>query len=96
MNEGVLPENFATRLFLSYLVVSASCIAEAHYRDKTKRKLEQALEKITSLEKLLPMCAWCKRIRQDDEWMQLEEFLKENNQEISHGICNSCQKQLQI
>lgn len=93
--QGALDDSFASRLFLSYLVVAASCVAEAHYRRKEHRNLERALEKITSLEKLLPMCAWCKRIRQNEEWLPLEDFLKENNQEVTHGICNNCQQELQ-
>ncbi len=49
-------------------------------------------EKIKSLEQVLPICAYCKNIRDDDgQWFQLEEYLSNRSTtRFSHGICPSC------
>ncbi|HEY6555173.1 MAG TPA: hypothetical protein VI669_17580, partial [Vicinamibacteria bacterium] len=47
---------------------------------------------IKTLSGLLPICAWCKRIRDDDgRWNQLESFVKDRTEaEFTHGICPEC------
>jgi sigma-B regulation protein RsbU (phosphoserine phosphatase) len=47
---------------------------------------------IKRLRGLLPMCAYCKRIRSDDDyWQQLENYISQRTDaEITHGICPSC------
>ncbi len=54
--------------------------------------LQQALEDVKRLGGLLPICAYCKRIRDDgDYWTQIEQFLEENSEaQFSHGICPEC------
>jgi hypothetical protein len=43
---------------------------------------------------LLPMCAWCKKVRDDDGyWRQVEEYINNSSQiRITHGICVDCLK----
>ena len=55
-------------------------------------KLEQALANVKQLRGLLPMCAYCKKIRVDDKyWQQLEGYLSDHTEaEFSHGICPNC------
>jgi phosphoserine phosphatase RsbU/P len=55
-------------------------------------QLEQALAKVKRLEGLIPICAWCKKIRNDQNfWQQVEEYLGEHgNVQFSHGICPQC------
>jgi sigma-B regulation protein RsbU (phosphoserine phosphatase) len=54
--------------------------------------LEQALANVKQLRGLLPMCAYCKKIRVDDSyWQQLEGYLSDHSDaEFSHGICPEC------
>jgi DNA-binding response OmpR family regulator len=54
--------------------------------------LQQALADVKRLGGLLPICAYCKRIRDDgDYWKQIEHFLEENSDaHFSHGICPEC------
>ena len=54
--------------------------------------LQQALADVKRLGGLLPICAYCKRIRDDgDYWKQIEQFLEENSDaHFSHGICPEC------
>jgi len=55
-------------------------------------ELEQALANVKQLRGLLPMCAYCKKIRVDDTyWQQLEGYLTDHSDaEFSHGICPEC------
>ena len=55
-------------------------------------ELEQALANVKQLRGLLPMCAYCKKIRVDDQyWQQLEGYLSDHSDaEFSHGICPQC------
>jgi len=54
--------------------------------------LEEALASVKRLRGLLPMCAYCKKIRVDNSyWQQLESYLAEHSEaEFSHGICPDC------
>jgi len=59
-------------------------------------ELREAMDKIKTLGGLLPICANCKRIRDDKGyWNLLESYIKEHSgAEFSHGICPPCMKQL--
>lgn len=56
------------------------------------QELEAALKEIKTLEGLLPICAYCKRIRDDrNDWRQMEVYIAERSQaHFSHGICPEC------
>ncbi len=57
--------------------------------------LQAALDEIHSLRELLPICCFCKKIRDDDGyWDQLEEyFAKHSGTEFTHCICPDCAKE---
>ena len=60
-------------------------------------QLEQALAHVRRLQGIIPICAWCKRIRDDqDFWSSVEEYFAEHSSaEFTHGICPDCrQKQV--
>lgn len=59
-------------------------------------ELQEALSQVKRLSGLLPICAACKKIRNDrGYWQQIEEYIRQNSEaEFSHGICPSCQKEL--
>ena len=61
-------------------------------RDRLIRELEEAVGKIRTLCGLLPICASCKRIRNDDGyWQRIEDFVQEHcPAEFSHSICPDC------
>jgi CheY-like chemotaxis protein len=56
------------------------------------RQLEEALEKVKSLEGLLPICSCCKKIRNDrDYWQEVEQYVGERSKaQFSHGVCLEC------
>lgn len=57
-------------------------------------QLQAALAKVKQLSGLLPMCACCKKIRDDKGyWNQLESYISEHSEaDFSHGICPDCVK----
>jgi DNA-binding response OmpR family regulator len=60
-------------------------------RDRVSQ-LEEALDKVHTLQGLLPICAYCKRIRDDrNYWNEVESYLvKLSGAELSHGVCPEC------
>jgi DNA-binding response OmpR family regulator len=54
--------------------------------------LEEALRQVRRLQGLLPICSYCKRVRNDkDYWQQVESYVMEHSEaRFSHGICPDC------
>jgi len=63
-------------------------------RENLIRKLNDALAKIKTLKGLLPICAWCKKIRDDGGyWKKVETYIKEHSEAFfTHCICPECLK----
>lgn len=59
-------------------------------------QLQEALDKISTLRGLLPICAACKKIRDDKGyWNHIEIYISEHTEaNFSHGICPDCAKEL--
>jgi PAS domain S-box-containing protein len=59
--------------------------------DKVEQ-LEEALGKVKQLEGIIPICMYCKKIRDDKEsWQQLESYITRHSEaHFSHGICPEC------
>jgi DNA-binding NtrC family response regulator len=55
-------------------------------------ELEASLARVKQLEGILPICMYCKKIRdQDDNWSQLEKYISDHSKAaFSHGICPDC------
>jgi DNA-binding response OmpR family regulator len=56
------------------------------------RELEEALASVKQLQGLLPICSYCKKIRDDQNyWQQVEGYISEHSGAVfSHGICPEC------
>ncbi|MBN1673280.1 MAG: response regulator transcription factor [Kiritimatiellae bacterium] len=63
-------------------------------RDLAKhiRTLEQALAQVKQLQGLLPICCYCKKVRNDQNyWQEVERYIEDHTEaEFSHGICPEC------
>ena len=59
------------------------------------RSLETALGQVRTLNRLLPICSSCKKIREDNGyWNQIETYISKNTEaEFSHSICPDCAKE---
>lgn len=58
-------------------------------------ELQRALDEIKKLSGIIPICMYCKGIRDDKgSWSQLEKYITEHSEaQFSHGICDKCLKQ---
>ena len=65
-------------------------------REKLIGELQQALSEIKTLRGFLPICASCKKIRDDEGyWQQIEEYIQDRSDaQFSHSICPECCRKL--
>ncbi len=73
----------------------------AHVAEVTKLKqveaeLREAIAQVRTLRGLIPLCAWCRKLRNDrGAWQSLEQYLAEHTDaSITHGICSECSVKL--
>lgn len=57
-----------------------------------KKKLQKALDDIKKLSGLIPICSYCKKIRDDKgSWNNIEKYISDHSEAVfSHGLCNDC------
>ncbi len=61
-------------------------------RDHLIHELQEALAKVKHLSGMLPICAWCKKVRDDqDYWKEVEGYVASHSEaDFKHGICPPC------
>jgi len=61
-------------------------------REQLLGELQQALAEVRTLQEILPICSYCKRIRDDAHyWQHVESYISQRtNTRFSHSICPSC------
>jgi len=76
-------------LTTTFLVLDAEKVLQTE-----KDKLQKALDEIKTLHGIIPICAHCKQIRDDEGlWKRMEEYIHEHSEaKFSHGICLDCIK----
>lgn len=85
---------FDTEL-VEFLESLAHQIGLAIQNARAYSELEASMSQLRVLHGVLPICASCKRIRDDGRWKALEEFITQNSQaDFTHGLCPECAKQL--
>jgi len=65
-------------------------------RERLISELREALAKVKTLSGMLPICAWCKKIRDDHGyWKQIEVYIEQHSEaEFTHGVCPECAKRI--
>ena len=65
-------------------------------RDDLISELQVSLSEVKTLSGMIPICASCKRVRQDDGyWASIERYIRDHSDaELSHSICPKCLDQL--
>jgi PAS domain S-box-containing protein len=73
--------------------ITARKQAEAD-RDRLVRELQAALAEVKTLQGILPICSYCKKVRDDENyWQTVESYVaRRTNTQFSHSICPSCYK----
>jgi phosphoserine phosphatase RsbU/P len=81
------PEELRARVQVGIRVVTLQRTLGEHVA-----QLQAALSKVKLLSGLLPICSYCKRIRNDENyWEQMESYVTEHSDaQFSHGICPNC------
>ncbi len=61
-------------------------------RERLIQELQEALAKVKTLSGLIPICAWCKKIRDDKGyWQSVEQYIQEHSKaDFTHGMCPEC------
>jgi len=59
-----------------------------------KNKLQKAIDEIKTLRGIIPICSYCKQLRDDEGmWKRIEEYMHEHSEaSFSHGICPNCMR----
>ena len=59
--------------------------------ERANPELQRALKDIKTLKGLVPICSYCKMIRNDEGlWQQLDDVSQNSETQFSHGICPPC------
>lgn len=61
-------------------------------RERLVRELQAALAEVKTLQQILPLCSYCRKIRDDEDyWQSVESYVaKHTGARFSHGICPDC------
>lgn len=61
-------------------------------KEKLIKELQDALAEVKALQQFLPICSYCKKVRDDQNyWSQIESYIsKHTGTKFSHGICPDC------
>lgn len=73
--------------------VTASKEAEAE-RERLVAELQSALAEIKVLREIIPICSYCRKVRDDDDyWLSVESYVsRHTNTRFSHGVCPDCMR----
>ncbi len=63
---------------------------------RTERELQQTLDEVKTLRGLIPICASCKKVRDDrGSWQAIEQYIRaRSDAEFTHGVCPDCHRRL--
>jgi len=91
--------NMGVRLgfYVIFVLLFSKLKNELEARKELIGELQEANRNIRVLRGLLPICAWCKNIRDDQGyWKQLEQYMEEHSEAtFTHGICPECLKKIE-
>ena len=75
--------------------VTASKLAEEQ-RELLVQQLQNALAEVNRLRAILPMCSYCRKVRDDEDyWHTVESYIAQHTStQFSHGICPECLESL--
>jgi DNA-binding response OmpR family regulator len=87
---------FAPAELRARVAVGARVVTLQQSMAERVRALEEALAQVKALQGLLPMCAWCKKIRNDQNyWQQVETYIAERSDaRFTHSICPDCRERV--
>ncbi len=93
---GYMIKPVETRELHSTIEISLYKVKMDRERERLIIDLENALAEVKTLRGFLPICANCKKIRDDEGyWQRIEKYIEDRSDaQFSHSICPECSKQL--
>lgn len=85
----------AMRMLLRSSAAERAHFVATQYGEEMRRKnddLNEAMSRIKRLEGIIPICMYCKKIKDDqNSWNQLEQYITDHSEALfSHGMCPTC------
>lgn len=82
-------DELRARIAVGYRMNCLQKELSAHIQD-----LRRTLDRVKQLEGIIPICSYCKKIRDNqDSWNQLEQYITDHSEaRFSHGVCPECTK----
>jgi PAS domain S-box-containing protein len=82
-----------------YVLVARDITSQKKVENENNKliaELREAMENVKTLKGFIPICAKCKKVRDDQGyWSQIEKYISEHSEAlISHGICPECAEEL--
>ncbi len=95
-NRWVAPSDTLLQTVKDAVEAHLGLLAAMRELNTKNRELEQTLSEVKTLRGLLPICAACKKIRDDKGyWIQIENYIQEHSEaQLSHSICSECMEKL--
>jgi len=78
------------------LALTHSCLRRMATENARRKAAQEVGQMVRIVSSLLPMCAWCRRIRNESgAWERLEIYVRNHSHvEFTHGICQECAARL--
>ncbi len=92
---GIIDSLFVSFIIVSVLLLSIHTIRKLYDKlENQNRELSLAISEIKTLQGILPICSYCKQIRNDKGYYeQIEEYIRKNSDvNFSHTVCPDCAK----
>jgi hypothetical protein len=88
----IFPYWNVTMCLLSFLIIAYATSKIRFFLEKERKTSTERLSRIKKLTGLIPICASCKKIRDDSGyWQRVEQYLAEHTDaEFTHGFCQEC------
>jgi len=89
----LLPENQTVVIWIAINITEKIRIKKE--RDKVAEELKRAVKEIKTLRGILPLCSYCKKVRDDKGyWQQVDHYIQKHTEaDVSHSICPECLKE---
>ncbi|MBI5887835.1 MAG: hypothetical protein HZB82_03880 [Deltaproteobacteria bacterium] len=98
-SHAIFMRSYMLTAFLLFAVVSYFLVRRQNAARQALHEAQDRISKLTShdtLSGLLPICSYCKRIRDNaGRWIKIETYIEQrSNAEFTHGICPDCEKKI--
>lgn len=93
----IFKEDKGAEIFIDGLIEDITEWKQAEIERKNlMAQLQEASSQVKTLSGLLPICATCKKIRDEEgNWSEVDQYIDQNSEaELSHGICPTCAEKL--